>query len=245
MDINEYYQLFKLKNKAKRGFAEDTSEKFQQLIAKFEKLLIKNLNSTFPSNLSFSSFSDVIEAYFDELNRLTNNKMSYARTDLISINNSIKEALDFIYPIDYQLLPKANFDSLPTLLEMQGVIDRYRKNQITEQRTKRIIAQRLRKPAHVASTYLNTQLSGFDNQSIKTIADLSGLKKAVYFGPYRHGHTREFCEKLLLNRQPLTENQIRGLDNKQGLPVLKYCGGYNCMHEWMWIGDDWKIPSLP
>jgi hypothetical protein len=47
--------------------------------------------------------------------------------------------------------------------------------------------------------------------------------------------TRPFCVELLTRRTPPTYSidEIRGMDNGQGLDVINSCGGYNCRHMWL------------
>lgn len=54
-----------------------------------------------------------------------------------------------------------------------------------------------------------------------------------YVGP--RAHARAFCTHLLDQAsagKTWTIDEINRLDNGQGLPVLYFCGGYNCRHRW-------------
>lgn len=64
----------------------------------------------------------------------------------------------------------------------------------------------------------------------KTIlqADAAGIKEFKYSGP---GAQRDFCKDHLGNIYTLDE--IKRMDNGQGLPVLNFCGGYRCVHRWV------------
>jgi hypothetical protein len=49
--------------------------------------------------------------------------------------------------------------------------------------------------------------------------------------------TRLFCEQRLDKVYPISE--IEKMDNEQGLPVLTYCGGYNCLHRIVRVNPKW------
>jgi len=44
----------------------------------------------------------------------------------------------------------------------------------------------------------------------------------------------------------VTKDQMRKLDNGQGLGVLVYCGGYNCRHSWSPVSEGFiEAAKLP
>lgn len=60
----------------------------------------------------------------------------------------------------------------------------------------------------------------------------AGAKKFKFAGP---APERDFCKKY--HGKKLTIKEIIKLDNKQGLPVLVYMGGFNCKHYWQPVFD--------
>ena len=54
-----------------------------------------------------------------------------------------------------------------------------------------------------------------------------GAEWFVYAGV---GAMRPFCKEHLWNAYHIDE--IMKMDNKQKLPVIYFCGGYNCLHGW-------------
>ncbi len=60
------------------------------------------------------------------------------------------------------------------------------------------------------------------------------VQRFRYVGP--RARARAFCSQLLDQAaagKTWTIEEIERLDNGQGLPVLYFCGGYNCRHRWM------------
>jgi len=78
-----------------------------------------------------------------------------------------------------------------------------------------------------AYTIANTSKAGFATASTISQAEKVGINKFRYDGP---GAQRPFCIEHLDKTYSLSE--IKQMDNGQGLPVLYYCGGYNCVHMW-------------
>jgi len=78
-------------------------------------------------------------------------------------------------------------------------------------------------------TEVKTQISSFGRSITAFTAEEVGLTHYLYTGP-KDGITRPFCRQLI--DLVVTKDQMRKLDNGQGLGVLVYCGGYNCRHSW-------------
>jgi hypothetical protein len=239
VDIPKYIELYKKRNKLKLAIDNSIGKSFYNLLRDYETEVGNIFASTDPLTITAGDFRNAIDSFINELNYDSSNMQDAGRDKLIDINNAIKDSLAFQYPIDYSILPQVNQSSEPTIREMQGILDRYRDGQFTETRARRLVQDRLRVPLSVSKTIINTQLAGFDNTAAQTIAGLAGLTKAAYFGPY-DVHIRPFCSALLDAGLLYTELQINAMDNGQGLSVLRNCGGYNCMHEWLWVDENWK-----
>lgn len=74
-----------------------------------------------------------------------------------------------------------------------------------------------------------TALAQFDNAMMFEYAQQGGVQKFKYDGVL-HTNTRPFCREHLGKQYTL--EQIRKMDNGQGIPVETGCGGYNCTHFW-------------
>lgn len=81
-------------------------------------------------------------------------------------------------------------------------------------------------------TEVNTSLAGFSQSITIQKAKEAGLDLFLYIGP-DDNITRPFC-KSVLDKDPAiySVDEIKDLDNGQGLDVFVYRGGYNCRHEW-------------
>ena len=240
-DIEEYIKLSKERALLKQRIERTIGRDLQSLLREFERYIEKIFQASDNTlMLTSADFKKIIDSYMDELTSRSEFQLKTSRASLISLHEDIKKALEFNYPIDYQLFPKVVQPSAPLLREVSSLLIKYRNGQLTEKSTLRIIKKRFKVPISYADSYLNTQLAGFDNSAAKTIADLAGLNKAMYFGPIGD-NTRTFCLNLLAKGGTHTEKEIRAMDNGQGLPVIRYCGGYRCMHEWIWVDPEWKL----
>ena len=77
-------------------------------------------------------------------------------------------------------------------------------------------------------TVQNTIKLGLNRAGSLEAAIERGIKKFRYAGPTFR--SRPFCIQHVGKIYTLAE--ITSMDNGQGLPVLYYCGGYNCRHHW-------------
>ena len=244
VDVPEYIKLSKQRALLKRKLQKTIGRDLQSLLRDFEKYVEKIFQGSNNTLLLTSAdFKKIVELFIDDLNSRTQFQLNNSRDSLIQLHDEIKKALEFTYPIDYQLFPKIVQPSAPLLREISSLLIKYREGKLTEQSTLRIIKRRFRVPISSADSYINTQLAGFDNTAAKTIADLAGLNKAIYFGPIGK-NTRQFCIALLSKNGTYTEKQIRAMNNGQGLPVLRYGGGYRCMHEWIWVDPAWNLSGI-
>lgn len=78
-----------------------------------------------------------------------------------------------------------------------------------------------------SSTLANTAVAGFDNAYMVENAQQAGVTKFIYDGTLK-ATSREFCVKHFKNIYTL--EQLRALNNGQGLAVVPFLGGYNCTH---------------
>lgn len=87
------------------------------------------------------------------------------------------------------------------------------------------------------SRYLNTEIDTMYSAFTRTVtakkADDLGFELMRYLGP-DDKITRPFCEKVLHDAPAAIYRieDIKKMNNKQGLDVLTYGGGYNCRHQW-------------
>lgn len=85
---------------------------------------------------------------------------------------------------------------------------------------------------------INTAVMAFNRTITASKAEELGLNLFLYTGP-DDDVTRPFCDHLL-DRNPAiyTKEEIDRMDNKQGLSVMTYGGGYNCRHHWRAISKE-------
>jgi hypothetical protein len=85
-----------------------------------------------------------------------------------------------------------------------------------------------------AATEANTALAQFDNNYHTQTAHAAGIDKFLYDGTIYK--SRWFCIKHIGNIYTLEE--LRNMDNGQGLPVETSLGGFNCVHYHTAIVED-------
>jgi len=83
-----------------------------------------------------------------------------------------------------------------------------------------------------AKTYAQTSLMGYDRFVTNRLGQEAGLDNYLYLGP-NDAVTRKFCRRHV--NKSFTLEEIKNLDNGQGLPVLQFQGGWNCRHLWQLI----------
>ena len=90
-------------------------------------------------------------------------------------------------------------------------------------------------------TEIRTGLLTFNRTMQKEQADKLELNHAYYVGGIIET-SRDFCRDLLQKSPPIyTREEIEGMDNGQGLDVSTSGGGYNCIHHWSWITEEYAI----
>lgn len=78
-----------------------------------------------------------------------------------------------------------------------------------------------------AYTLANTTLAQFDNSYMTEVASQAGVIYYLYDGTLSN-NTRDFCKKHF--KRVYTLDELRAMDNHQGLDVATSLGGYNCQH---------------
>lgn len=239
-DVNQYILLQYKRQALKERYAALLGRDLSSLMRDAEREInsIINAKGSNPLTLTTADFKELISGFVTDLNKDALNNYKLSTGALTSLNNDIKEALDFNYPVDYQVLPFERQDDALLIRQTGALLNSYRDGKIEESTLRRQLRSRLHAPVSVVNTVINTQTAAFDNTASQTIASLAGLEKAVYFGSI-HTNTRPFCRHLFENLRPYTEREIRELNNGQKLNVLTYCGGYNCTHQWLWGSEDW------
>lgn len=239
VDVPEYVRLQELRNKIKTQIEQALGSDLYRVLRAGEREIDKLFSTGDPLTVGIPDLEEIVDDVIKNVNRTSDKGMDLGRDKLIDLQNSIKEVLQFDYPIDFNLLPHSSQDSSQTIAEMRTILSNYRSGKLTTDRTRKILKSRLHVPVNQADAFAITQLAGFDNETSKTIASLGGLRSALYWGG-KGPFTREFCANLIDLNRVWTEAQIRAMDNHQGLLVIRYCGGYRCVHEWMWVDAQWK-----
>lgn len=237
MDISEYLKLQIKRGEYKSVLNEVLGKDLSSVLNKYEKQLNIKIGKLLKSGtLTVSNLDELLKKFIAELTATNEEIKKLTAQSFIELHELAKKSLDVKYNVDYQLLPKHIPDSQKLRSEIQAIIEKFRKNEFTQTQMQRLVSKRLRIPSNTAYTITNTQIAGLDNSASKAIADLAFLEDVLYFGPT--GNSREFCEERV--GRIFTIKQIEEMDNGQGLPVIRYCGGYNCLHELIYVNRSWK-----
>lgn len=93
----------------------------------------------------------------------------------------------------------------------------------------KIVKRSARTVHYRAQTIVNTLRLGRSRGSALDKALQSGVTRFKYVGP--SFNIRPFCRAHL--NKTYTIDEIRDMDNGQGLPVAEFCGGHNCQHRFV------------
>jgi hypothetical protein len=89
---------------------------------------------------------------------------------------------------------------------------------------------------HWARTNARQVVGGYNRIHRDEVRKELELDRALYYGEVRN-NSRPFCRQLI--GKVFSLEQIEQMNNGQGLSVLTYCGGWNCIHSWLWVRKGW------
>lgn len=96
------------------------------------------------------------------------------------------------------------------------------------------LEERLKRSEGRQLTEVKTRISQYGRSITAAAAAAAELDHYLYTGPL-DGLTRPFCKALI--GKVVTSEQMRKLNNGQGLNVMTSCGGYNCRHTWSPVSE--------
>lgn len=190
----------------------------------FEELLqaiLLEIDRVWKGQLSQEAVDDLIILLSSLKNQYENQIISSARIQIVDTNPY--PAGDIWKPV----LPK--FSKLTDDLERKLVDDikYFRENGIGRQEALQAIKNRFNTTEGYTRVLFNTASLALRNKQKMDFALGHGAEWFVYAGV---GAMRPFCKEHLWNAYHIDE--IMKMDNKQKLPVIYFCGGYNCLHGW-------------
>lgn len=114
--------------------------------------------------------------------------------------------------------------------------DHFARGEINRESMADAIREAADAPMHHARTNARQVVSSWNRIGRDQVRREAGLKHGFYYGSPRV-NSRTFCLRCI--GQTFSIEQINLMDNGQGLPVIHYCGGWNCIHSWMWVEPEW------
>lgn len=91
-------------------------------------------------------------------------------------------------------------------------------------------------PLQHARTNARMVISSYNRIGRDEVRRDAGLSHGYYYGEIRV-NSRPFCIRCI--DRTFNMEQIERMGNGQGLDVKLYCGGWNCIHSWMWVEPEW------
>jgi hypothetical protein len=96
------------------------------------------------------------------------------------------------------------------------------------------LEERLKRSEGRQLTEVKTRISQYGRSITAAAAAAADLDHYLYTGPL-DGVTRGFCRALI--DKVVSAEQMRKLNNGQGLNIMTSCGGYNCRHTWSPVSE--------
>lgn len=123
--------------------------------------------------------------------------------------------------------------------DILSAVDRGLRQDLPARDIEAAVAHAVRRQRATARTITRTALGGFDRANVVRQVLATGSRRLRLVGPPGE---RPWCAARV--GRIYTLDDIRAMNNGQGLPVLLYCGGYNCRHHWVIaLATDRDIPS--
>ena len=177
--------------------------------------------------------------------------MGLAVDDYVESQGKIRDAVERAFAV---IEPGFSFDSMPQLEQIQAqavtsvfedVILPDTQSAIRSALTSLALEvpvdivtseleERLKRSEGRQLTEVKTRISQYGRSITAAAAAAADLDHYLYTGPL-DGLTRPFCKALI--GKVVTSEQMRKLNNGQGLNVMTSCGGYNCRHTWSPVSE--------
>lgn len=241
MNTKEYFELQKKRKQLKLMFPEALWGDAESILNEYDRKLQRQISSLSETEMTGSSFKGIVGDFVVDLQgRINQNADDFVKR-FSDLYGSVQNSIDIPYPIEPTTLPLPQVDDFQIIREVEEVLNKYRSGDITEDRMRKLMRGRLSKPAFMANTIANTNLAGWDNENSRQIAELGQLNYAYYEGPPAQPDlSHDLCLKLAGKNLLYSVEAIQAMTNGTSLRVLIYCGGYNCLHEWVWVNPEWS-----
>ena len=132
---------------------------------------------------------------------------------------------------DFAAMNKKLFDGT-----ISAITEQFQAGELNRAKLQEAILAKTDTFAAHAKTNAHMAVSSHNRLGRKAVKDSAGLQHGYYYGQ-RRGNTRAFCSHMI--GRVLHTDQIQQLSNGQGLDVEVHCGGYRCIHSWMWVELSW------
>lgn len=182
---------------------------------------------------------ELTQAMQSDVNSLIDETINFYADQGLKIGNIMQamqgrqdfRALNRLFTSNLSGMETELFDGTIEVMEMA-----IQTGQINRAQLAKDIEEVTKSKAHYADTNARLLVSGYNRMARLEMRDSAGLDHGYYYGSVL-SNTRPFCG--LMVGKVLSIEQIRALDNGQGLDVETFCGGYNCIHSWMWVVIAW------
>jgi hypothetical protein len=157
--------------------------------------------------------------------------MGAAVDEYVESQGKIKDAVERAFNA---IEPDFSFDDLPQLeqIQTQAVTQVFEDVILPDTQSairSALTSLALEVPIEIVTSELEERLKRSEGRQLTEVND-----HYLYTGPL-DGLTRPFCKALI--GKVVTSEQMRKLNNGQGLNVMTSCGGYNCRHTWSPVSE--------
>jgi hypothetical protein len=230
------------------------SKRYDKILKQLEKKILRLVQSMLKNGAAESVIKREVKKLILEFNpykKLSKQFESDAEKVADSAFESSKKTL---FWIDKHTRPKLSKKALSTLLVVNNqfaliqnqinrkvvkAVETAIKKDLTSNELSTLISKSVNGGRYQANTIANTSLQGYSQANSLQMEIDAGIEKWKYAGPPAQ---RLFCQERL--DKTYTKEQIERMDNKQGLSVFYFGGGFNCRHKWEAVIDDDLLKKL-
>lgn len=183
--------------------------------------------------------ADLMDQIDRDVNSIVNNTMDFYNEQGITLPN-LGEAITRVDEIERLMTEfTENMGSMRDEL-LDGTIDTIKQHFAKGSVSRAGLADDIFAAAdgnlHHARTNARMVVSTYNRIGREQVRAEAGLQHGYYAGEIRT-NSRAFCIRCIGRTFDMA--QIARMSNGQGLDVKLYCGGWNCIHSWMWVEPEW------
>lgn len=229
------------------------SQRYNKILRALQKKIEKLIADLLKQGKSESEIKKEVRKFIKKYNpykRLSEQFLTDANSSIAEAQKNVKNTL---YWISERTRVKPSKSALNILIKAnqqfaiidnqvrKGILDAV-ESAVNNNQTKKQLANNIEKSvsgAYRAETIANTSLQSYSQAVSIDEEKNAGVEKWKYVGA---SPERTFCKQHY--NKVYTYQEIKNMDNQQGLSVVYFRGGYNCTHRWRPVIDDALLNKL-